>query len=270
MTMEGWVKLHRKIDEWEWADSPSTCYLFLRLMMMANHKDRSWRGQDIKRGQLITSLASLSKRTGLTVRQCRTALKNLISTNEITNKSTNRYRMITITNYDTYQKKEDEDDKQVNKQDAKLATSKRQANDNKQEYKEYKEGIYTSTSTTKTDSPSLLGSKPKARRARKPLCSYPKYVWTDADKQSLIEYCEGNEWFYKSVMKEFHREHTSGGYVGTRKKDWRKYAKNWIKNKATDFGRKEWEIPSPPIDREALDARLSEVSDNLLKESIIR
>ena len=52
--MEGWIKLHRKILDWEWYDDINTKVLFLHLLLTANHEEQKWRGKIIERGQLIT------------------------------------------------------------------------------------------------------------------------------------------------------------------------------------------------------------------------
>lgn len=94
-------------------------------------------GETIPRGSFVTSLDSLGKELGLSVQEIRTALKHLISTGELTSKSTNKYRIITVVNYEMYQ--------QVNKQPNSPLTSNQQAT-NKQlttieEYIEYKTNI---------------------------------------------------------------------------------------------------------------------------------
>jgi hypothetical protein len=118
---EGWIKLHRQLIDSEWFTDVNTNHLFMYCLIRANHKDAKWQGLDIGRGQFVTSLDSLSKATGLTVRQIRTSLKKLITTSNLTSNSTNKYRLITVTNYDTYQ----DDDRQVDKP----ATSQRQSDD---------------------------------------------------------------------------------------------------------------------------------------------
>ena len=124
MTNEnGWITLHRKITEWEWYTDINTCHLFIYCLLKANHKTKNWRGIKINRGTFITSLDTISKETGLSVMQVRTAIKKLESTNEITSKPTSKNRLITIINYSNYQ-----DD---NKQDNKQITNKQQTN-NKQ------------------------------------------------------------------------------------------------------------------------------------------
>lgn len=125
----GYIKLHRSILEWEWWDDLNTYRLFTYLLLTANFEDKKWHGITIKRGQVLTSLDTLSKDTGLSVGQVRRSLTRLISTSEITSETTNQYRIITICNYDTYQGEQQASDKQNSKQSDNQTTSERQASD---------------------------------------------------------------------------------------------------------------------------------------------
>ena len=122
--MDGWIKIHRKMLNWEWYDDINTKVLFFHLLLTANHKEQKWRGHTILRGQRLTSLQHLAKETKLSVQQTRTSLNKLKSTNEITIKSTNKNTLITIEKYSDYQAKDDENNKQTNKQRNKRATNK--------------------------------------------------------------------------------------------------------------------------------------------------
>lgn len=133
-----WVKNFRKIKEWEWYKKPNMAHLFQHLIREANHKNKSWQGISIKRGQLITGLHSLSAETGLTISQIRTCLKNLEKSGELTNKSTNKYRILTICNYEIYQNQNEVIDKQDNKQIASKSQADDKQTSNKQEVKEVK------------------------------------------------------------------------------------------------------------------------------------
>lgn len=99
----GFVVIDRKILEWEWYKDIKVYKLFTHLIFKANFKENSWRGHFIKRGQLITGLFSLSDETGMSVKEVRTALKKLISTEEIIVEATNKFSKITVVNYDKYQ-----------------------------------------------------------------------------------------------------------------------------------------------------------------------
>lgn len=127
--MNGWIKLHRKMLEWEWYSDNNVKILFLHIMLKASYRHTRWHGIEVLPGQLITSLDSLSEETGLTVRQVRTALDKLKSTGELTIKVTNRFRVITIENYTMYQDATDDVDKQDDKQDDRQMTSERQTDD---------------------------------------------------------------------------------------------------------------------------------------------
>lgn len=112
--MEGWIKLHRKILEWEWYNDNNTKIVFLHLLLTANHKEKNWQGITIKRGQKLTSIQHLAEETNLTIQQIRTVLNKLKSTNEITINTTNKNTLITIEKYNDYQDKEEENNKQIN------------------------------------------------------------------------------------------------------------------------------------------------------------
>jgi len=62
-----------------------------------------WQGQRVERGQLVTSRNALSVATGIPEQSIRTALKRITQTGEIAVKSTSRFTIITVHQYDTYQ-----------------------------------------------------------------------------------------------------------------------------------------------------------------------
>jgi len=100
---DGWVKLHRKMTEWEWYKVPNMFHLFAHLVMTANHEDGRWQGNDVKRGQVITGRKSLSEATGISEQSVRTCLSKLELTKEVSVFSTKKYSVITVCNYDIYQ-----------------------------------------------------------------------------------------------------------------------------------------------------------------------
>jgi len=136
MPHDTWVKSYRKFREWEWYKTPGMFHLFHHLIYGANHKDNKWQGMEIKRGQIVTGRDKLSQQTGLSPRQIRTCLHRLQESQELTIKTTNRFSIITICNYDKYQVAESDSDQQSDQQ----ATSKRPASDHKQELKNDKNG----------------------------------------------------------------------------------------------------------------------------------
>ena len=103
MAEVGFVKLSRKMISWGWFKDVNTAHLFLYCLMRANYKDTEWRGVRLRRGSFVTSLRNLSEETGLTLQQTRTALEHLISTQEITKRSSFKNTVIIVNNYDKYQ-----------------------------------------------------------------------------------------------------------------------------------------------------------------------
>ena len=101
--MEGWIKIHHKLLDWEWFKEDGMVKIFLNLLLRASFKDNVCDGINIQRGQLITGRKQLMEETGLTEQTVRTCLKRLQSTGEIMVESTHRYSIITIVNFDVYQ-----------------------------------------------------------------------------------------------------------------------------------------------------------------------
>ena len=132
----GCIKLHRKILDWEWFTSPSTLQLFIYLLLRANKEDKKWRGILIKRGQLVTSVATISEETKLSTQQVRTSLNRLKSTNEITSKTTNRFTLVTVCKYESYQLYEETE--QQAKQQALQQTNNKQITNKQQQLKNNK------------------------------------------------------------------------------------------------------------------------------------
>ena len=118
--MEGFIVLHRKLLEWEWADDPLTGWLWVHLLLRASTRDKKWRQMIIKRGQLVTSIESLSLQTGLSEWQVRTRLSDLEECGCIHKQTTNKFTLVTICNYNTYQDVPNDNDSK--------ATSKPQTN----------------------------------------------------------------------------------------------------------------------------------------------
>lgn len=101
--MEGWVKLHRRFINWEWYTVPYMVQIFVHLLLSANHEPGQWRCIQLQKGQLITGRKRLAKDTGIPEHTIRTCLNRLLSTQEITIQSTNKYSIITICHYETWQ-----------------------------------------------------------------------------------------------------------------------------------------------------------------------
>ena len=134
--MSGWIKIHRKFLDWEWFNKSEAVHLFLYMVLKANHKDNKWQGNDVKRGQFISSLGNISSATGITIQQIRTILKKLEKTNEIKVKSTSQFTIVTICKYECYQDEEETTNKPTTNHQQ---TTNKQSTTNKNEMKEKNE-----------------------------------------------------------------------------------------------------------------------------------
>lgn len=105
---EKWIKIHNKLLNWEWYTDVNTKAVFIHCILKANWKDCSYQGVEVPRGSFVTGRKKLAKELGLSEQEIRTAIKHLISTNEITIKATNKFTIISIKNYDMYQQNNQE------------------------------------------------------------------------------------------------------------------------------------------------------------------
>jgi biotin operon repressor len=143
MEQQGWIKLHRRLTEWEWYKNTNTFKLFIHLLISANHKPAKWQGINIERGQFLSGIDSLSRATGLSKQSIRTSIKHLKSTGELTSKSTNKNTLYTIVNYNLYQTIEQEPTSKLTSQltNDQQATNK-QLTTNKNDKKEENENNF--------------------------------------------------------------------------------------------------------------------------------
>ena len=99
----GFIKLDRKILNWEWYKNKNTRLVFLHLLLTANYEPGEWRGIKYEAGECLTSLPKLATECSLTIQQVRTSLSNMKSTGEITERTVKKCRVITINNWALYQ-----------------------------------------------------------------------------------------------------------------------------------------------------------------------
>ena len=116
--MEGWIKIHRKI-----LDNPIVCKdadtfaIWFYLLLNATHQDvpALFKGKKItlKKGQLITGILSISKKLSINKDKVQRTLKLFESDKQIEQQTSNKNRLISILNWDDYQKDDKQFDKQV-------------------------------------------------------------------------------------------------------------------------------------------------------------
>ena len=107
----GWIKLHRNILKNSlWLDCTSEQkVIMITLLLMANHEEKKISfGKDIitiMPGQFVASLKTISQNcgNGITERKIGTALEKFEKFDFIVKKTSNKFTMITIVNWDVYQ-----------------------------------------------------------------------------------------------------------------------------------------------------------------------
>ena len=130
------IKLDRNIIRWRWFKSRTTLQVFIWLLLNANVADHEFEHEIIHRGQIATSYKTIENATAMTSQQVRNAIYHLKQTGEITSRSTNRYQVISIVNYDLYQGKTT--GKIADKIAVKEQANNRQTTGKEQQYKNIK------------------------------------------------------------------------------------------------------------------------------------
>ncbi|WP_133463486.1 winged helix-turn-helix transcriptional regulator [Sunxiuqinia elliptica] len=105
--LNGFIKIHRKMLDWELIKDVNATYIFLQLLLSASYYKSKKFGIELAPGQLFITTKQLSERTGLSVQQIKTAMNKLVQTGtiikETTTKATTNKSLITICNWYNYQ-----------------------------------------------------------------------------------------------------------------------------------------------------------------------
>lgn len=129
--MEGWISLHRNLIDASWFNKSEYVHLWIYLLLKANHKDQEiFVGNEkvlVKRGQLLTSRHKLSEVVHVQENKIYRILKCFENEHQIEQHKTKKYTVISIVNYDTYQKSKQDNEQQMN---SKRTTDEQQMNTN--------------------------------------------------------------------------------------------------------------------------------------------
>jgi hypothetical protein len=229
MSDNSWIKIYRKIVDWEWYTDSHMVHLYIHLTMKANTKDRRWRGIEVRRGQLITSLESLKSETGISIRSLRTCLGRLQETGEILQEATNKYRIITICKYESYQQAVTPERQASDKQ----ATSKRQSNDNQttttKEYKNIKNKEFDAVSCAREGSEIESQEDETSEEEERVLGYQTEILKSQITIEQTCMTLHITERQYQGLIRDFTAEQLAKGTAYYAFADYRRHAYDWIR-----------------------------------------
>ncbi len=125
---KGFILLHRKtMDSFLYKDS-QYIHLWIHLLFRANHKPErillNGNAMSLQRGQFVTSRVTLSLETRISQAKVERILNLLEKERQIEQQKTTKYRIITITNYNLYQKSRQQTDNKRTADEQQLDTDK--------------------------------------------------------------------------------------------------------------------------------------------------
>ena len=101
MSNNGWISLHRKIQDSVIYSDSQAVHLWIHLLLKANHQDKEFlfngSVQTVKRGQLLTGRKALSSETGINESKIQRLLKTFEMCHMIEQQANNKSRLISIT-----------------------------------------------------------------------------------------------------------------------------------------------------------------------------
>lgn len=200
MDNQGFIKIYRKMLDWEWYKNENAKNVFIHCLLKANWKDGRFQGYYVPRGSFVTGRRQLSQELNISEQSIRTALKRLKSTNEITIKTTKNFSIISIVNYEKYQ----ETNQEINHQLTNNQPTSNQHLTTIEEYKEIKNKRSVCVENTQSLTPTLSD-----------IIAYGNSLGANSN------YCE-----------RFYNHYESIGWVnanGIKIKNWKLTLNNWYK-----------------------------------------
>lgn len=183
MLENGFIKIYRKILEWEWYDDIPTTRLFIHLLLTVNIKDSVWKGREIPAGSRVISLSKLSKEAGLTQKQIRGSLDKLERANCVAKSATPKYTVITVLNWDSYQSRGQTQGQTKGTQQDKRGANKGQQNKKIREDKRREED--RGASPTLSILQSFISENRLNVDAEKFFAYYERFHWRDKNGQPV-------------------------------------------------------------------------------------
>lgn len=133
----GFVYIWRKIREKGYYRKSAYVHLWLHLLLLASYREKEflWNGKIIKlkKGEFVTGRHSLSEDTGIASSTIERILKVFENEHQIGQQKTNKYRLITILNWESYQKLDSSLDNKWTTNGQQMDTINKDNKDNKED-----------------------------------------------------------------------------------------------------------------------------------------
>ena len=235
MENKGFIKMYRDIWQESWAKNSCTVHLFFWLATNANIEDNECEGLKIQRGQLLTSIRSLSKQTGISEQSVRTALKQLSLTHHITqgvtqwvtqgltHPLTHSGTLVTICDYDRYSGFFNEPNTLSNtpSNTGSNTPSNTQPNNDIRNNKEYKEEDKEIVIESIVAQPQQTPTQPKKKKKR----SSSTFVKPTFEECMAYAQEKGYQW---NIERFFNYYESNGWRVGQNPmKNWKAAMRTW-------------------------------------------
>ncbi len=105
--MNGYIQLHRKLLDSAVFQNEKLLKLFIHCLLKASYKERETLIGDsivhLEQGQFVTGRKALARDLNLSEQQVRTLISKLEKLNILHTKSTNKYSVVTVMNWEVYQ-----------------------------------------------------------------------------------------------------------------------------------------------------------------------
>lgn len=96
----GFVKITNDLPSWAWYGDNNTLLVYIRLLFGTVWRETEFQNVTLQRGQIATTLPKIADENGITERQARTILDRLKTTGKVSVKTTSKFSIITLLDYD--------------------------------------------------------------------------------------------------------------------------------------------------------------------------
>jgi hypothetical protein len=109
---EGWIKVFRSLPAWRWYKDANTKSLYLHLLLNACIRPTPFMDFVLQPGEFVSTVRALAYELNMSDKAVRVAMNHLIATNDMAIKTTNKYTVFTVQNWEKYQGNGNQEGKQ--------------------------------------------------------------------------------------------------------------------------------------------------------------